>query len=258
MTQFEEKLSAFLDDELSAQDRHDIETALAADPSVQAEFAGLVQANTLAQAEFESIANEPVPFALAKAIEDAPEVEPANMPQPPRQVVGWFGVAAVVVALAFGGLGGYWSGLSRGQSVASAPNWLQDIAEYHAVYAGQNRHLVEVPATEQAHIQTWLTATVGAAVTVPDLTEHGLQFQGARLLVAAGKPVAQLMYLDADARVVALCQIGTSAPRDGFSAQTIAGFEMVSWGGSGANFVIVGDQGRTDMENIAQSAAMQI
>lgn len=138
------------------------------------------------------------------------------------------------------------------------PIWLSDIADYHAVYAGQQRHLVEVPASEADHIETWLTATIGAQVTIPDLTDQGLTFQGARLLVAAGKPVSQLMYTDALGRVVALCQIQTAQPRSGFADSQAEAFHLVSWGGSDANFVIIGDKDRTDLTEIAQSAAAQV
>ncbi|CAN0601702.1 unnamed protein product, partial [Ectocarpus sp. 12 AP-2014] len=57
---------------------------------------------------------------------------------------------------------------------------------------------------------------------------------------------------------VALCQIGTDTPRDGFGTQTINAFDMVSWGGNGANFVIVGDSGRDDLTEIAKAAAVDV
>jgi anti-sigma factor RsiW len=166
--------------------------------------------------------------------------------------------AAVAAALLIGGAGGYFTGASQGTQVAAAPGWLADIADYHRVYSGQERHLVEVGADESDHIETWLTASIGAEVRIPDLSAFGLTFQGARLLVAAGKPVSQLMYLDTQGRVVALCQIGTDTPREGFGEQTINAFDMVSWGGNGANFVIVGDTGRGDLVEIAQAAAVDV
>ncbi|MEO1746235.1 MAG: anti-sigma factor, partial [Pseudomonadota bacterium] len=141
---------------------------------------------------------------------------------------------------------------------ADIPGWLTDIADYHAVYANQVRHLVEVPASEADHIQTWLTATVGADVKIPDLSDHGLSFQGARLLVAAGKPVSQLMFTDADDRVVALCMIRTDKPADATVDRVIGDFELVSWGGAEANFVMVGDADRSDLSAIVETATPQV
>ncbi|MCV3270326.1 anti-sigma factor family protein [Roseobacter sinensis] len=253
-----ERLSAFLDGELSEAEAREIEKELEGDPALLAEFEAIREADRLALEEFDTMLREPVPFDLAKAIQEAPDDHVANATGAPRRSPPWGATIAALIALMIGGIGGYWAGQSQDSTLAAAPGWLQDIADYHAVYATQTRHLVEVPASEREHIQTWLTNTVGTNVAVPDLSAQGLEFQGARLLVAAGKPVAQLMYLDADQRVVALCLIATEAPREGFAAQTIGAFGMVSWGGAGANFVVVGDQDRTDLSTIAEAAATQV
>ena len=255
MSQFEEKLSAFLDGELPDAEAREIETALAQDPELQAELDALIAADAAAAQVFDDMLASPVPAALAAAVRDAPAPQPvANVPHAPK---GWWAAAAVVLALGLGGAGGYFSGVSQ-VPVAAASGWLDDIADYHRVYAGQSRHLVEVAADEADHIRTWLTNSVGAQVPTPDLTAHGLTFRGARLLVAAGKPVAQLMYTDAEDRVVALCLIASDAPRDSVATRTIGDFDMVVWGGSDANYVVVGDHGRADLEAIAVTAGQDV
>ena len=220
MSKFEDKLSAFLDGELSQAEAREIEEALAENAALQAELEALMAADADAKDAFDAMLDEPVPFELAAAIREAPEAGAANTSAPPSGR-GWLTAAVVAVALLIGGTAGYLTGASQGTQVAAAPGWLADIADYHSVYAAQERHLVEVGADEADHIQTWLSASVGAQVRIPDLSAQGLTFQGARLLVAAGKPVAQLMYLDPQGRVVALCQIQTDTPRDGFAARTI-------------------------------------
>lgn len=250
-----EKLSAFLDGELSEAETHQIEDALASDPVLQQELELLIASDELAKDEFDAMLDEPVPFELAAAIQKAPVTHAANSRNKPKSYT-WLTAVAACIALMIGGAGGYLAGSTNNAQLAAAPGWLEDIADYHRVYAGQQRHLVEVPASEADHIQTWLTKTVGTEVRVPDLSDHGLTFQGARLLVAAGKPVAQLMFTDAQNRVVALCLIQTQTPADGFNQRVIDGFEMVSWGGKGANFVVVGDEGRDDLAAIAETAAV--
>ena len=257
MIENEEMLSAYLDGELPEAEAREIERALENDPALQAELEALMAADALAQEAFAEILSEPVPAALAAAVRDAPEGGAANVQEPPS-IRRYLTAASVVVALGLGGAGGYFTGLSQGTPVAAAPGWLVDIADYHRVYASQQRHLVEVGANEADHIQTWLTNTVGAEIRIPNLAEHGLTFQGARLLVAAGKPVAQLMFTDDEMRVVALCLIQTDTPREGVATQTIGAFDMVSWGGRDANFVVVGDEGRVDLPAIAETAGMQV
>ena len=259
MTDLRDKLSAFLDGELPDAESREIEEALTNDPALQAELETLMAADAVAQEEFAAILAEPVPLDLAAAIQNAPSGQPvANETRAPATLGWWGGAVAALLLLAIGGGTGYFTGVSQGKQVAAAPGWLDDIADYHRVYAGQGRHLVEVPAAEADHIKAWLTKSVGAEVHIPDLSAHGLTFQGARLLVAAGKPVSQLMYTDADKRVVALCLIQSDTPREGFQDRNIGTFDMVTWGARNANYVIIGDQDRGDLPEIARSAAEQV
>lgn len=258
MNGISEKLSAYLDGELTEAEMREIEALIARDPDAEAELNALMAADVALADEFDQMLQEPVPLDLAAAINSAPEA-PASTVAPARGLSGWAAVAASVALLAIGGGGGYLAGLQRSQTaVAEIPGWLSDIADYHTVYATQTRHLVEVPASDSDHIRTWLTNTVGATVVIPDLADYSLTFQGARLLVAAGKPVAQLMYTDADGAVVALCLIQSGMANSGFETIKTGGFEMVSWSGEGANYVVVGPEGYSNLQEIAQTASQRI
>jgi anti-sigma factor RsiW len=253
----DEMLSAFLDGALPAAQMAEIEAALAQDADLLARLEALMAGNELAKIEFEEMLSEDVPADLIAAIETAPEPA-ANTPQAPSRS-GALIAASIAGALALGGIGGFYAaGFSATTQVAATGGWLADIADYHGVYAKQVRHLVEVPASEADHIQTWLTATVGTDILIPDLSGHGLKFQGARLLVAAGKPVAQLIYTDPEQGVVALCAIASASPQPEFQTRTLGAFDLVSWGDTDANFVIVGDEGRVDLDAIAQTAAKEV
>ena len=255
----ERTLSAFLDGEVTEAEAQAIEAALAGDVALQDQLETLMMADQLAQTQFAELAEEPVPLALAAAIKNAPGPAATSAAPQPRSNTPWLAAASVVGALFLGSAGGYFLGQNNAPvQVAQTGGWLADIADYHAVYAQQVRHLVEVPASEAAHIETWMTATLGSDVRIPDLAEHGLTFQGARLLVAAGRPVSQLIYTDAEGRVVALCQISTDTPQDGFDQRNINAFDMVTWGGNGANFVVITDEGRNGLDAIAQTAALQV
>ncbi len=256
-----DQLSAYLDGELPEAEAAALETALETDTALQAELDALMAADAAAGAAFAEMLADQVPAALAAAIRNAPESQPAaNLPGAPRGLPAWAAAAACAAFLAIGATGGYLAGTGKGAGteVAALPAWLVDIADYHAVYAGQTRHLVEVPASEADHIATWLTASVGAEVRIPDLADQGLTFQGGRLLVAAGKPVAQLLYTDAAGEVVALCQIRSDKPADGFRTADVKGFGLVSWGGGDANFVVVGPEGYQGLETIAETAAQRV
>ena len=258
MTQNEERLSAYLDGELAEAEAAEVEAALAANPALQAELESLMAADTLAKDAFGDVLADPVPASLAAAIRDADSAPPANTPTAPSWFSGWVAVAAACAMLFIGGAGGFFLGTSRGVEIAQTPVWLTDIANYHAIYAEQDRYMENARGANGPYVMRWLTDAVGARVRLPDLEENGLTLKGARLLVAAGKPVAQLVYEDANGGVVALCLIATDTPQDGFAEEAIGAFEMVTWGGSDANFVVVGDEGRGDLNDIAQAAALQV
>lgn len=259
MTDFSVKLSAYLDGELDPTEALAVEERLASDPAAQAELDALMEADAFAQEEFEAQLSDPVPFALAQQIKamDVPErpaaAAPANRPI-------WGALAASLVVFVMGGAGGY-ALKTQNTPAAQAPGWIAQVADYHGVYASQGRHLVEVGADESDHIEAWLGKTTDTTFTIPDLSEFGLTFEGGRLLVANGKPVAQLMYRQPDGTVIALCLQNSSKDTSGapeFKEQTINGFDFVSWSANGADYVVIGPNGQPDLNAIATNAAMEI
>lgn len=261
MTDISIKLSAYLDGELDAAEARSLEAMLETDPALQAELDALIAADALAQDQFDALLGDPVPLALAQKIKALPVGIPPSRPAS-RPV--WGALAAGLALFVFGGMGGYLlkDRISPAGSLVAQAGWLTDIADYHAVYAGQQRHLVEVRADESDHLKKWLGASVGVAFSIPDLTGFGLTFEGGRLLVANGKPVAQLMYRQADGTVIALClqssPNGDQASPPAFKQQTIKGFDFVSWKGNGAAYVVVGPGGQSGMADIAAQAAREI
>ena len=249
-----EKLSAFLDGELTDAETQAVEAALADDPSLQKELEVLIAADQLAMSAFEAelpLAQSPTVVAAIRAHQPT---LPANSPFIPT---GWLQFAAAsIVALCVGIGSGYLLRSPAPTEITASRGWLDDIADYHGVYAQQTRHLVEVGAEESDHIETWLTNSVGVEVRIPDLQASGLTFEGGRLVVASGRPVAQLLYTDEAGQVVALCLIRYATPNADFTEQTVGGFDMVTWGANGAYYVVVGDEDRTDLLNIAKEAAV--
>ncbi len=253
MKDFSEKLSAYMDGELSLNDASGVETLLANDPDAQAILDALMLADALAIEQFQTQLNDPVPFALAQDIKAA-EISGPFAPHRPI----WGTLAASLVVFAMGGAGGY---AINGQSAPAPDRWLADIADYHAIYASQDRHLVEVGADRASYIEAWLGNTVGTTFTIPDLSSFGMTFEGGRLLVANGKPVAQLMYRQPNGAVIALClQRSNTAPGETleFKTQTINGFDFVSWTTDGADYVVIGPGGQPDLGAIATNAALGI
>ncbi len=260
MTLSEEKLSAYLDGELPEAEAREVEALVATDPTAQSALERLMEADQAAKDVFNDMLTEPVPLNLASSIRSArpKKAAEATPPAAPRGLPSWAAIAASIGFLAVGGLGGYSLGNSGATEVVATPGWLAEIAAYHAVYETQKRHLVEVAADETPHIETWLGNTTGVPFSVPDLSASGLKFEGARLLVAGGLPVAQLVYTDTEGAVFALCLKRAKAPEDKtFTSETVDGFGMVSWRRNGADFVVVGPEG-SDLTQIAETSATSV
>lgn len=262
-----EKLSAYLDGALPEADRVAIEALIAADPAAGAEFDALTRVDAAMALGFKDMLDRPVPLTLARAIEATPPEENArDRGQGFGRAKALRAIAASVLLVCIGAVGGALLTRAYAPPVElseAAPGWLDHVVEYHAVYAAQGRHLVEVPATEAAHLETWLSETTGVDFRAPDLSAQGLTFEGGRLLVANGKPVAQLMYRDSAGQVVAVCFMagGDTGAADGltpFADRQVDGFDLVSWKDSEASYVVIGPADRSDLRQIAEAASIEL
>jgi anti-sigma factor RsiW len=133
--------------------------------------------------------------------------------------------------------------------------WIMQVAQYHKIYAREQRHLVEVSAAETPHIEQWLGKRLDdLAFKVPDLRSFGLTFKGARMLVINGTPVAQLVYLPADGRAVALCVIHSKKDDKPLTASKSDDLNMVDWRLKGYGFVVIGWENPDQLQAIAEAS----
>lgn len=258
-----DRLSAYVDDVLPAREMAEIEALAERDTAVAAEIAALRALDLDLSAGFDDMLADPVPDNLIPPL--AATIPPAANDN--RSSFSFSRIAAALVMLAIGAGGGalatYQFAPRVEQQIVEVEKprgWMAEIADYHRVYATQTRHLAEVPATEKDHIEAWLSKTTGVPLTVPDLTASGFQFQGARLLVAAGTPVAQLLYTDANGIVIAICALAASGMQmqsDGFSEKTFDDIHMVKWSTPSASYVVVGPE-NVDLNTIAKTASTEI
>ena len=259
-----DRISAWLDGALPAEEVARLEAEAAADPEVAALMADYKAQDAELALAFDSLLEDPVPEALAAAATGSPPAAapapvPANSPHPPRWAP--LSAAAMLALVALGAGGG--ALLTRAyfpatEVVEVQQGWMADIADYHRVYAAQGRHLAEVPASEKDHIETWLSAQTGVDFAVPDLTASGFVFEGARLLVAGGKPVVQLLFRGEDGAVLALCALQSEGAGEGFEARSFgADVAMVRWFDDGAAWVAVGTP-QMPLEDLARTASGQV
>lgn len=256
------KLSAYIDGELTPDEVTEIQSLLEGDVDFAAELDFLEAADLAAKSDFDDMLNEPISADLIAQIQAA-ELGP-SVPIAANSNMRWQSVAAAVLFLFVGGIGGYIINDQTSPEVqlaATSGNWLDQVASYHGVYANEKRHLVEVDASESDHIKKWLSNTTNVGFSIPDLSKHGFEFRGARLLVVKSQPVAQLMFTDEQGAVVAICfKRGTNGVMgsETFAENEINDFNIVSWTKRSTNYLVIGDAEQNKMKDIADTVKLSI
>ena len=264
MSDLSVKLSAYLDQELPEDQLDEIRHLIETDPNVAEEFEKLALANDHALSEFDDFLDVGICEDLISTIERA-ELEPSAKPVPiaANSNFGFRSMAAGMALLIAGGIGGFVFNEAHQPeiTVAQTTGWLHDVADYHGIYAQQKRHLVEVGADEADHIVGWLSSTIGLPFSIPDISDTGFEFQGARLLVVKGKPVAQLMYKDQSGSVVAICFQNSSGKMMGSGetkSSTINGFDILLWSNGDGQYLVIGDQTESRLKEVADQVKLDI
>ncbi|MBV9524068.1 MAG: hypothetical protein JO010_14805, partial [Alphaproteobacteria bacterium] len=218
----DELLVAYLDGELDARRRAEVEALLQSDAAARERMAQLGESAALLRTAFDEVLREEVPERLIAAARGTPaahraEIVPFQRDRAPRRVAAyrrwWVAVpiAASLLGVIIGGGLGY-LGFDRGavpagelqqtaSNSATTNNWLDNVAEYHKLFVSASTgdgSFADIPAKDGDNggevIQKISQRTAQQGVRVPDLKPWGLLFQGARVVVIEGHPAAQLFY----------------------------------------------------------------
>ena len=122
---------------------------------------------------------------------------------------GWWqalaAAAAGLVLFVVGAASGWYGRELLAPAASRSESLVADAAAAHLIYAAEKRHAVEVPASEEEHLATWLGRRLAVPLRIPHLGDSGYELVGGRLLPAgSGQPAAQLMYQDDGGRRVTL------------------------------------------------------
>lgn len=283
----DEALVAFLDGELGAEDRADVEAWLAADPAVRDRLLALGDSANLLRAAFGEIAAEPVPdrliaaargetAALAPPQADAEIVvlRPKRVSAPP-QSARWYVQMAAAAGL-FGivvGVGAGYLGRNALSPAASPPErqietvatntWLDNAAgDYKLIVnAGGGVAMLDVPASGENNdaIQK-ISQNLTQQVRLPDLKPWGLTFRGARLVVVEGHPGAQLVYTTDNKAIGPLALIigSTKQPDLAPTPGRRDDVNLLYWRHQGRASVLVGQGNIGYLWGIANDVAWQL
>lgn len=190
----EEDFQAWIDDRLSGEARVRVNDYLAHDPATAA--------RVTRQRELSA--------ALRIALRaQFPDDGPRNFRSevlarsPARPALPWQRAAALIVAMVLGAVTGgggvaLWVSTEPASVTAadSGSTLARDAFLAHATYTVEQRHFVEVEASEP-HLLRWLSNRLKTQVVAPDLRDVGYSLIGGRLVPTLEGLAAQLMYEDA-------------------------------------------------------------
>lgn len=226
----EADLHAYADDRLDIDARQRVEAWLAVHPDRAAEVADWRAQNAAIRALY---AEAP------RAFDSAALARPAR----PVLLRPLMAIAAALVLMVAGGAIGY-ALRSPAPGDGPAARLIASALAAHALYSNEQRHAVEVAASDAAHLSTWLSNRLDRKLGMPDLSAEGFTLVGGRLLppeagIGVG-PAAQLMYENAGAERITLYV--TAAPARGpvWDAGQMDGFDAVYWANATIACTVVG------------------
>src|SRR5438105_8232140 len=284
----DDRLIAYLDGEGDASARREIDDWLDRDPAARDKLAALAQSAALVRSAFDEVMHEPLPDRLiAAARGERVLAEPSAKILHFRRGSGagaapaarswWLGLplAASLFGLLLGGSVAYLSvakllpgaleGKQPAVELAAADNlWLDNAVGYFKLAASTgDGALVDVPATGDAR-EAWqkISQSLPQEVRWPELNlkPWGLNFRGARLVVADGRPAAQLMYTTDNKAIGPLTLIiGSSKEPD--APPTLArrqDINLLYWRHQGRAYALVGQTDVGYLWGIANDVAWQL
>jgi anti-sigma factor RsiW len=242
----EDELHAYVDNELPAERRGDVEPWLTANPDDAARVHSWRAMAEALHARYDSVADEAVPKRL--------EIE-RLVRQPRKWIYG--AIAATRVAFIAGG-GICWVARGEAASPSAFQNFTEDALDAHRLYVVEVRHPVEVPGSERAHLQQWLTDRCGWNVRASELAAAGLKLVGGRLLPGPTGPASILMYESASGERFTVYTAKAAAETTQMRYAADGSDGALFWADRGVGYVVSGGIDRGRLTQIAQAVYDQM
>jgi anti-sigma factor RsiW len=283
----DDRLVAYLDGEVEASERRDIEAWLDSDPAARDKLAALAESTAWLRDAYVEVLHAPLPerlIAAARGETTAPtgaRILPFSPPRAaalggprfrPRVALP---VAASLLGLIVGGGSAYFgvgkllpvnvAGNSTPPAIAAAAGnnlWLDNAAgDFKLFVAAGDNALIDVPASgDTREALQRISQSLTQQVRLPDLKPWGLSFRGARLVVVDGHPAAQLVYTTDNKAIGPMALIIGSSKQPDIppSFDRRQDVNMLYWRHQGRAYVLVGQADVGYLWGIGNDIAWQL
>jgi anti-sigma factor RsiW len=265
----DDKLSAWLDDELSPGQRDEVDAWLREHPQDAARVRMWAADRDAVRARLGPAVDEPLPQRFENLVLN--HTAGARWWRSPRlyAAIGIFALGTVL------GAATTWRLLGDDNDAGSNGNmsagWEQRMMGAHAVYATEVRHPVEVSVAgatpedsraQEEHLSRWLTKRIDRPVKLFDLRAQGFELIGGRLLPEGNGPCAQLMYQrigqPASTRVTVYLRKPDTATPASFRYERQGDLSMFYWVEGTTGYAIVGGLPREQLLALAEAIYKQV
>lgn len=141
------------------------------------------------------------------------------------------------------------------------PPMVKHAAVAYVTYASEVVHPVEIQASNEAHLEAWLSKRLGMNLKAAKLDAVGFTLMGGRLLPGTQRPVAQFMYGDKVGRRLTLYIKTQEMGYDQSAAFRFAQEDEVNsfyWIENGTGYVLSGNLDRADLLKVAVAVYTQL
>jgi anti-sigma factor RsiW len=255
-------LHAWVDGQLDAARRAEVEARLQAHPELAAQARAWRAQRDALRSLHAQVVEEPVPAHLLAAAQHL-----HHRSHRLAQWQRWGGMAAsVLVAFAVGWASHMqWETLAGGGAAArSTMAFAHQATAAYVVYVPEVRHPVEVDAAQQQHLVQWLSKRLNRPLKVPNLASSGYELVGGRLLPGDNGARAQFMYQNTNGERVTLyvgAIEGAAAKginETAFRFTTEGGVSSFYWVDQGFGYALSGKLPRAGLLVLADSVYKQL
>lgn len=245
----EDRLHAYVDDQLPPEERAQVEAHLAADADAAARVRAYQAQNRDLHRLFDRVLDEP--HALRAGARGT------------RAAIDWLPALALAASLVLGVALGALGHAALTQRAQQPMPIARHAALAHAAYVPEVRHPVEVGAQEEQHLVAWLSKRLAAPLKAPDLQPQGFRLLGGRLLPTTGElgdaPVALLMYENPQGkRLSLLVRRAADSGDTAFRFATHGGTQVFYWIDGPFGYALAGDIGRDELGVLARRVYQQL
>ena len=245
----EADLHAHADGQLEPARRAEVEAYLAANPNTALQVQQWQEQNRQLHIAYDRVLNEPVPLRLTNAL------QPRRWPR---------GIAAGLAWLSCGIVAG-WFAHELMQQPEMPATFAQKALVAHVLYTTEQRHPVEVPAQQEAHLVAWLSKRLNAPIHAPNLQDQGFALLGGRLLPGDGMsedaaPLAQLMYesVNGERLTLTVRHVLQAQSETGFKVLEKDGASVFYWIDRNYGYALSGGIGKTRLLLVARTVEAQL